>query len=382
MNLLSQLRDYELRMRAESERDETASDVLPFMYAMQKVRWEIRLREDGSFRDVLPRSGGEARGKDLGLPLAAPNIVRTVGIKPRLLMDNAEYALGLPKKANDKNTLKRHEAFKALVQACADATGEPSVRAVATFLKGHDPEAFRAMLEQRHPTFEADSNVMFTVEGVNPLELPSVQAFWAAQFAQDDEDGEGLTAECLITGDIGPVMEREPVKIKGIQGGQTSGMNLISANAQAFESYGLKASQIAPVRLEVAEQYANGLNRLLADPNTSLKVGGITYAFWTGAGAVPLVGESLREPPTGLRLRFKAQKTRGRQAHTEEVRAALWSLFTGKQHDLKPGAAFFAVGMTPSGSRIAVRTHLTSTVQEVVDRLAAYFAAQALAPLS
>ena len=246
---------------------------------------------------------------------------------------------------------------------------------MARFLGDLEPHSFRdAYLPA---DFASDANVMFSVDGVEPLKLPAVQQFWAAQFAQGDgEEGTGFRAECLITGEVGPVMAREPVKIKGILGGQTSGMNFISANAQAFESYGLQASHIAPVKLKVAEQYANGLNRLLADPNTSLKVGGVTYAFWTGAGTVPLVSTALREPP--IELRIGRRKTRDKQARSEEVRQALLSVFTGQQSALKPAAAFYAVGLTPSGSRIAVRTHLTSTVKETVDNLAVYFEAQTL----
>jgi len=382
MSLLQQLREYELRMRAEgakaAEGDASGGGEMPFMYALQNVRWEVRLRADGTVRDVQPLSSGKTKGKDLGRPTPAPNLVRTVGIKPRLLMDNAEYVLGLAKKEGDKKVAQRHESFKALVNACAEATDEPSVRAVAKYLSSHDPQAFKEQHLAAFPDFSPDTNVMFSVDGVNPLELPAVQRFWAAQFVQGEEAGGGFQAECLITGEVGPVMEREPVKIKGIQGGQVTGMNFISANAQAFESYGLQASQIAPVKFEVAEQYANGLNRLLADPNTSLKIGGVTYAFWTGEGAVPLVSETLREPPAILKLKFGSQRKRDKKARTEEVRQTLWSIFTGQQPTLKPGAAFYAVGLTPSGSRIAVRTHLTSTVQEAVDNLAAYFEAQTL----
>ena len=388
MSLLAQLRDYELRMRREGqtpvlEGGQAGEGEMPFMYALQNVRWDVRLNADGTVRDVQPRSNGR-KGKDLGKPLPAPNLVRTVGIKPRLLIDNAEYALGLAKKENDPKTAPRHDAFKALVLACAEATGESSVWAVARFLNGHAPERFRDEHLADFSDFSADTNAMFTVDGVNPLELPEVQRFWAAQFAQggDEGGGDGFRAECLITGETGAVMEREPVKIKGIQGGQTSGMNFISANAQAFESYGLEASRIAPVKFEAAEQYANGLNRLLADPDTSLKIGGVTYAFWTGEGAIPLIGPALKEPEGVFQGRFKAQVKREKKQRPEEVRQALWGIFTGQQPNLKPGAAFFAVGMTPSGSRIAVRTHLTSTVQEAVNRVADYFAAQRLAKVN
>lgn len=385
MSLLHQLREYELRMRREgkkpvSEGEQAGSDEMPFMYALQPVRWEVRLRADGTVLDVQPRSSPDARKKDLGKPMPAPNVVRAAGVKAKLLMDNAEYALGLVRKEGDPKVKQRHDAFKALVQACAEATGEPSVQAVARFLGGHDPASFKEKYLAAFPDFAPDTNVTFSVAGVEPLTLPAVQQFWAGQFAQGDGEsgGAALTAECLITGEVGPVMEREPVKIKGILGGQTSGMNFISANAQAFESYGLQASQIAPVKFEAAEQYANGLNRLLADPNTSLKVGGVTYAFWTGEGAVPLVAKALQEPPAELMGRFAIQKKREKKARPEEVRQTLWGIFQGEQPTLKPGAAFYAVGLTPSGSRIAVRTHLTSTVQEAVDNLSDYFAAQAL----
>lgn len=382
MSLLTQLRDYELRMRGADQ--EAAADdegpatggVLPFMYALQPVRWEVRLKSDGTLRDVQPLSSGKPKGKDPGRPTPAPNLVRTVRIKPRLLMDNAEYALGLAKKEGDKNTARRHAAFKALVAAAAEATGEPPLSAVSHFLQGLDPQAFRAA--HLPADFLPDSNVTFSVDDTQPLELPSVQQFWADQFSQLGGESGAFVAECLITGDTGPVVEREPVKIKGIVGGQTSGMNFISANAPAFESYGLEASQIAPVKFEVAEQYANGLNRLLGDPNTRMRLGGMTYAFWTDEGAVPIIGPMLEaEAP---RLGFG--KKRGRRVRPQEVRDTLWSIFEGRQPTLKRGAAFFAVGMTPSGSRIAIRTHLTSTVQDAINHIGDFFAAQCLAPVN
>lgn len=390
MSLLHQLYAYEQRMREQGKKPVTTDaestptdDGMPFMYASQNVRWVVNLRSDGSVHDVQVRSNGKGKGKDLGLPMAAPNLVRSgSGAKPRLLMDNAEYVLGLTKKegpAGIERARRFYEAYVELVQRCATETKEPRVQAVATFLSRHDPETFRATHLAPYPDFAPDTNVTFEVEGINPVDLPSVREFWARQFAQgSDEDSGSFLAECLITGSVGPVMAREPVKIKGILGGQTSGMNFISANAQAFESYGLQASHIAPVKFEVAEAYANGLNRLLADPDTSLKLGGVTYAFWTEEGAVPLVGRSLKEPPSGLSGRYGAAKKRDKQARTEEVRQTLWGLFTGRQPTLKAGAAFYAAGFTPSGSRIAVRTHLSSTVQEAVNHLADYFESQSL----
>lgn len=68
MNLLQQLREYELRMRAEgaeaAEGGAFGGGATPFMYALQSVRWEVRLRADGTLRDVQPLSSGKTKGKD------------------------------------------------------------------------------------------------------------------------------------------------------------------------------------------------------------------------------------------------------------------------------------------------------------------------------
>lgn len=383
MSLLSQLRDYELRMRREgapptADGEPGERQGMPFMYALQNVRWEVRLNGAGALWDVLPLSSGKTKGRDLGKAMSAPNLVRTVGIKPRLLMDNAEYALGLAKKENDPKTVTRHEAFKALVLACAETTGESAVRAVANFLTIHDAATFEEYLPSG---FAPDLNVMFSVDGVNPLDLPSVQKFWGDQFAAVEIDNGGFQAECLITGDFGPVMEREPVKIKGIMGGQTSGMNFISANAAAFESYGLEASQIAPVKFEVAEQYANGLNRLLADSSTSMKTGGVTYAYWAKEGATLPIAELLTSDELDLAALGLSSEPAAQRAESQQIGAALRSPGKGSWTDFDPKTAFYTVGMTPSGSRIAVRSHLTSTAGDVVGHLREYFAAQRLQPI-
>lgn len=380
MSLLSQLRDYELRMREEGQKAAKAGaesgGEMPFMYALQNVRWVVNLRADGTVRDVQPLTSGKAKGKDLGKSLPAPNVVRAAGVKAKLLMDNAEYALGIARKEGDKNTVTRHEAFRNLVRAAVEKTQLDELKAIDKFLDALDSQAFRT--EYLPTDFAPDMNVMFSVEGKNPLTFPAVQQFWAEQFGSAETDSDSIQAGCLITGEFGTVMRTEPVKIKGILGGQVAGMNIVSANAKAFESYGLQQSNIAPINLKAAEQYANGLNRLLAAPETRLRLGGVTYAFWTGAGAIPLIGPLLENDPPKLGF----GKKRERKVRPQKVREMLWSLFTGHQPGIKRGAAFFMVGMTPSGSRVAVRSHLTSTVQDMIDHLADFFAAQQLTPIN
>lgn len=391
MSLLSQLRDYELRTREEGQKAaEAGADAggeMPFMYAMQNVRYVVRLHADGKVRDVQPLSSGKAKGKERGLSLAAPKVKRSgKNFKAQLFMDNAEYALGLVRREGDEGVIKRHSAFRQLVFDCADATNEISAHAVAHFLRELDSSDFVNKYLKELGDFSPDENVTFSVDGIRPIEIPAIQRYWADLFSTEHKGDSGkvkfIEAECLITGKFGPVMNREPLPIKGIAGGNPTGMAFISANNDAFVSYGLKASQIAPVKMEAAVDYANGLNKLLADPATSMRTGGLTYVFWTAQGATLPVGEMLTNEDFDLAELGLADEAIEQKADSGEVRATFSSPYKGIFKDFDPHTAFYAVGMTPSNSRIAVRSHLTSTVGDTVVGLRHYFAAQRMVHLA
>jgi CRISPR-associated protein Csd1 len=358
--LLERLREYALDQ----------DDAPPAGYQHQPVRYIIRIDESGRFLRMLDTA--DTGNGNRGRPTLAPHVKRSSGVKAKLLADNGEYVLGIaredPKKpANLDRIAAQHEAFVNLVKSCAEATGEPSVRAVVSFLQGDIPAR-----EQLDNDFDPAATITFRVsesnhpEGVLPVEQPSVQAFWADYVAPDSDAAGSDTMACIVCGTVGPVLERHPLKIKGIPGGQTSGMDLISANAPAFESYGLKASQIAPTCPTCAEAYGNGLNALLADKTTSLWTKELAYAFWTDKA-----DDSAGEIVVGL---FAEP-----EAHPGEVRELLTSFWAGKTASLAiDPTRFYAAAFGASGARVVVKDWIDTTVGEARARLARYFALQHL----
>ena len=290
--LLKRLVDYAVRLDHES-----GTEKLPPGYQQVPIRWLIELDMNGRFQGPSRTTDGSGSKRDRGKRFVAPDLMRSSGIRAKLLADNAEYVLGRGKPESDPEKVrKRHEAFKNLVADCAEVTGLPEVQAVQHFLEQLNREELD-LTENFDPS--ENENVTFTVGGIMPIDLPEVREYWAKaalSAPHGRKKGNGLEAECLISGEYGPVMNREPVKIKGIPGGQSSGMNLISANESAYESYGLKASQIAPVKVEYAEKYANALNQLLKDEQTHLRLGPVVYVFWTREQPIPPVVEALRAP--------------------------------------------------------------------------------------
>lgn len=370
---------------AYADRLEREGKALPFMYAPQTIKWLVDIHPDGTFRSVTPTYSESDSKRRAAKVFNAPNVVRGVDIKPKILADKAEFVFGLGE-GNQERLAKQREAFAQLVRDCASHTGRDDVQAVATWLSGLDPQVFHAEHLAQHDDYTSADQFAFVVDGQLLIDLEEVQKFWAAVCTPTEEDA--FVAQSLISGDTGPTMSIEPVKIKGIFGGQTAGMNYISANASAFESYGLRSSAIAPVTFDEARKYATAMNALLADRNTSLSVGGVTYAFWTSEGGIPPVGPVLRDPEaveqTVKRSRLKSitAEPKAVQADPAEFRDALQSVFTPPGVKISDEAAFFSLGMTPSGSRIAVRTHLKSTVGATTQRLAQYFARQDVAPMT
>lgn len=345
-------------------------DVPPTGYQSQPIRYIIRIDEQGRYLGMLDTA--DTANRNRGRQTLAPHVKRSSGVKPKLLADNGEYVLGIarddPKKPpNPDRVAAQHEAFLTLVEACAEATREPSVQAVVAFLHGNLPTR-----EQLGDDFEPGAAITFRVsepnhpEGVLPVDQPSVRAFWADYLAPKvDADAAGTMA-CMVCGTVGPILKRHPLKIKGIPGGQTSGMDLISANAGAFESYGLEASEIAPTCPSCAEAYGNGLNALLADNTTSLWTKELAYAFWTDKAddaAGEIVIGLFAEP----------------EAHPGEVRELLTSFWSGNTASLAiDPTPFYAAAFGASGARVVVKDWIDTTVGEARARLARYFALQHL----
>ena len=330
----------------------------PPMYQEQPIRYLFTLRDDGSFVGVTDTASKQDKSLKNGIRRKAPHIKRSVGIRPKLLADTAPYVLGLGgEESKQERVRQQHIEFVAMVNDCRDTTGEPAVAAVAKFLEGLNPAALNLPDD-----FDPAATITFEVgNGLElPIDLPAVRSYWAAINSADEEAGATTMLPCIACGNVRPVLERHPLKIKGVPGGQIL-KDLISANAGAFESYGLKASTIAPTCQSCAEAYGNALNSLLADRDSSLWIGEAAYAFWTRRPAAFKPSRMFSDP----------------QNYQIEIKSLLSAARTGKAASVNVDEnAFYAVGLGASGARLVVRDWIDTTVGEAKRRIGRYFALQ------
>jgi CRISPR-associated protein Csd1 len=341
---------------------ETQMTLPPAMYAEVPVRWLINLNPDGTLRgDFTPR-GGNTKADKRGEPMVTPHVTRSSGVKPKLLADTGEYVLGIGRPESKSDRIKDyHQQFKALVKKCAEITKEPSVQIISKFLESWNPETDRDKLPEG---FDPSDNLTFSVLGVIPAdekaEMFSIQEFWADYTAGvGDEDKKDLPImTCLVTGELKPVVERMPVLIKRLIGGQPSGTVLVSANSDPFTSYGLKNSLTSPISRDAAEKFAKALNHLIASSNSKINIGTTTYVAWTREVSTFNAFAYLDKPDPQAVINLLDAARSGQQTYGEDSNQ------------------FYVLALTANSSRAVIRDWLEMTIPEVKSNLRAWFTAQ------
>ena len=275
----------------------------PAMYEPRPVKWLVDIDEAGNFLGIAPLSDGRGGRNDRGKLMDLPHVMKSSGIKAKLLSDSAEYVLGLSDTdERQERAQKCHQAFVGLLEDCEKKTKEKSIRAILSFYKsGGLP---RGEIERNG--IQSKEEVTFRVASNYPFKMSVVKGYWETKNTEDI-DSKG---QCIVCAGEGSVLQRIPHKIKRVPNGQSAGNSIISANADPFESYGLKNSLIAPTCPKCAEDFSRALNTLLADKSSNIRVGPSVYVFWTKEESDFTIGNYFQEPePDEVRELIRSVRT-------------------------------------------------------------------------
>lgn len=345
----------------------------PYGYSMETFDYVVALNPDGSVVQIAPLGDGAA-----GRALTAPRPVkRSFGIAANFLWDNTGYALGVaaPRRAKEsdadyerraRRAAKTHAAFVRRQREALRGTDDEGLVALLRFLESWRPCAFAAPL---WPDDMRGKNVAFALEsqwrgGVYLHDRPAAQGLWRVMSA-----AAGVGPACLATGARGPVARLHP-SIGGVWGAQSSGASLVSFNLPAFQSYGAKQGDNAPVSETAAFAYAAALDALLAkgSPNR-VQIGDASTVFWSDAsGAAASTAERL----------FRAMLQGPERHETDgETAEALELLRNGRVDALRAslgeGGRLHVLGLAPNAGRLSVRFW----VSDEFSRIAAHYARHA-----
>ena len=370
MTILTALASLYDRMAADGEAPRRG-------YSIEKIGAEVVFDRDGGLVAIRPRlkvDGKKLVPDQIAVPAA---VKRSSGIAPNFLWDKTAYALGVTAAKDDKGkplleegrqlaaqegrTAREHAAFVERQSDRLSGLEDEGAQAFLRFLKRWSWEDFARL---SCPAEVLDQNVVFRLEGDARLlhDRPALAGLLAGG------DGGEAGPLCLITGTHASVARLHP-SIKGVMGAQSSGASLVSFNDTAFESFGKKQGENAPVSEAAAFAYGTALNALLARSGKgpgrrALRIGDATVVFWaeTPDRGSDSAAEDLL---AGLLDPVDDTETETEGEAAQKLQVTLEALAKGQQPDdprFHPDTRVYVLGLSPNAARLSVRFWLPGTL--------------------
>ncbi|UCM87059.1 type I-C CRISPR-associated protein Cas8c/Csd1 [Streptomyces marincola] len=275
---------------------ERAADQLPAgYYRARTIHWVLRIAEDGRSAELQGEGPLPAKRRDQAMVEQVPYVQRSgTKVPPYLLVDSAEFVLGVAKSADGggeaaaekarAEAARRHAAWRELALAWADGDrDDPAAVALRTYLT--DP-ALRLPVDDR---VDAKDVVALRV-GTRWLHaMPSVQSHWAGEVRRRKGDRTERSGLCLVCGEHAELLATipEPVKKGAVPtaGGSNEGQ-LVSVNAAAQGREGITQLANTPICHACGGRSMAALNHLLASERHSrrFREDGVLL-WWTREGS-------------------------------------------------------------------------------------------------
>jgi len=330
-------------------RERLEGQIIPAHHKKQRVQWILDVGGEGQFLGLVQTGSRKGDQKELISPY-----VRRAGTSPPpyLFVDKPDYVLGLDENSErEERTRQRHGEYIDLIRRAAVDTGIPEIRLFLGFLEEEGVESARS--DPKTEAMKAGDLIAPRVDGVFLNEILEARSFWQNLQDQIAAQKSDIRAPCIVCGEEKAVARTHPVELK-------MGPNrvaMISGNEDAFLSYGLKQSEIAPMCHSCARKYGEALRFLMQEERYHLRLGPVTWMFWT------------REP---VEWDFRNIVL---QADVEAVRGFLASPLRGRRTALETNR-FYALAGSANKSRMVVRSWLTLTLEDVYSNLKRYFEGQ------
>ena len=354
--ILQALKEYYDRKAADPE-----SGIASLGWERKEIPYLIVLREDGTLvrvEDTQEKVGKKKRAKVFRVPQA---VKRTVGVSANLLWDNVEYVTGVVCKGKPERVAAQHQAF---VKRLAELAECPSVKTICAFLATPGCQDKLAAFPEWKEAVEGCAFVSFMLAG------ETCPVFNMRDVVEKINSGKPPSAEvsdgaiCLVSGRRDVVAKLHPA-IKGVQGTNTTGGNIISFNFPAACSFGKSQGENAPIGERAAFEYTTALNTLLSkDSRQKMSVGDATAVFWSERKTaledefIDLFGEPEKDNP---------------DKGVAAVERLLSSVRAGAFSPEDDTTRFYVLALAPNSARISVRFWHNGTVAEMERRFADWF---------
>ncbi len=275
---------------------------------------------------------------------------------PNFMVDKADYIFGMSGNARKK---VHHDSFKKLVDEVCGESNDEGVVAVRKFLDQWKPEKSVELRDWKEMCGTHGKWVAFRLQGDRCFvhERPEVQRLWQDFLAREQKKyPEGVS---FIDGAV------HPIQLQYAQFKFGSGASLVSFNEVAYESYGKKKGENAPISVDAEFRSSAALKYLLRSRTQRIKIGDATTVFWAE-----------RASPVEAFFGQVMNPAQDDAAAAEQVRAFLEAVRGGSlPNDLEADREinFYILGLALNKARLALRFWHVCSVGALMDRLRDHF---------
>lgn len=360
--ILQALNDY---YRRKCDDPDPAQRLPAFGLEQKEIPFVLEITTEGELVQLLDTRTLNDKKKKVAQTFRVPQgVKKTSGVAANLLWDTLEYVLGVDTKGKPERVAEQHAHFVARIEALPpSARDDAGIQAILKFF-----ESFNLPQLEAQPAWPQalESNAVMSFRLHGDVDLVYQRPTVVKAVLNVTTDADARLAMCLVTGDDAPI-QRLHASIKGVWGAQSSGANIVSFNARAFESYGKteRQGENAPVSQAAAFAYTTALNHLLRkDSDQRIQVGDASTVFWADRDSKfeSIVADIFGDPP-------KDDPDRGAHA----VQALLNAIQSGKHGGLDEGNRFHVLGLAPNAARISIRFYHCLPLAELGERIRQHF---------
>ena len=270
------------------------------------------------------------------------------------MVDKADYIFGMS--GSSKKDV-HHSSFKEQIVEVCGSSNDAGVGAVRSFLDAWNPADAVEIRDWKELSGMHGKWVAFRLQGDRCFvhERPEVKKLWA-DFLANEEFSKGVS---FLDG------EEHSLQTQYAQFKFGSGASLVSFNEVAYESYGKKKGENAPISVEAEFKSSAALKFLLRSGKQRIRIGDATTVFWAqrASPVEPLFGQVMNPVLDD-------------QAAAQAVCKFLKSVRQGVlPHDIEKDRKlkFYILGLALNKARLAMRFWHVCSVDELMARFRNHF---------
>lgn len=335
-------------------------DVPPFGFSIEDVGFAITITKEGKLvadpEDIRTKI---QTNKYEFMPSIVPYSnrvnVRSSGAAnvSNFMVDKADYVFGMSGTSQKK---VHHESFKALIADVCSKSDDAGILAVKAFFKNWKSEKSLNLPYWKEISGLHGKWVALRLEGERRFihERPAVKKCWS-EYIKKEKYKEGFS---FVDGAVLPLQPQYAQFKFG------SGASLVSFNETAYESYGKKRGDNAPISVDAEFKSSTALKYLFRSKTQRLKIGDATTIFWTER-------ESPIESFMGQILNPKSDA-----ADNIPIQKFLEAARKGKKPQdvyYDGDVKFYILGLSLNKARLAVRFWHVCSVAQLIDQIGQHF---------